>query len=168
MTGELRDEPRKRLLRKVSLLSARHAILPHCLTSAGFGSFSIAWCIHSLSTWRSCLKQVLFGLLTKSFFPWDDRKKKCVWVFFLNQWVDLLFHSLTGKPSFLSNLRNPGRMVPHLKPGETVPMIDTWSLFLFPPGNPYVYWWQKSVVVMVLFFVIKKAWFFFVIKKACL
>ncbi|XP_020626974.1 voltage-dependent R-type calcium channel subunit alpha-1E-like isoform X3 [Orbicella faveolata] len=41
-----------------------------------------------------------------------------------------------GKPSFLSNLRNPGRMVPHQKPGEAVPMIDTWSLFLFPPGNP--------------------------------
>ncbi|XP_027058824.1 voltage-dependent N-type calcium channel subunit alpha-1B-like [Pocillopora damicornis] len=41
-----------------------------------------------------------------------------------------------GRPSFLSNLRNPGRMVPQQKPGDTVPIINTWSLFLFPPGNP--------------------------------
>ncbi|KAJ7339584.1 hypothetical protein OS493_005987 [Desmophyllum pertusum] len=41
-----------------------------------------------------------------------------------------------GRPSFISNLRNPGRMVPHQKQGETVPIINTWSLFLFPPGNP--------------------------------
>ena len=43
---------------------------------------------------------------------------------------------LSGRPSFLSNLRNPGRMVPQQKPGDTVPIINTWSLFLFPPGNP--------------------------------
>ncbi|XP_073242529.1 voltage-dependent calcium channel type A subunit alpha-1-like [Porites lutea] len=40
------------------------------------------------------------------------------------------------RPSFIANLRNPGRMVPHQKPGDQVPIIDTWSLFLFPPGNP--------------------------------
>ena len=45
---------------------------------------------------------------------------------------------LSGRPSFLSNLRNPGRMVPQQKPGDTVPIINTWSLFLFPPGNPWV------------------------------
>ncbi|PFX23935.1 Voltage-dependent calcium channel type A subunit alpha-1 [Stylophora pistillata] len=41
-----------------------------------------------------------------------------------------------GRPSFLSNLRNPSRMVPQQKPGDAVPIINTWSLFLFPPGNP--------------------------------
>lgn len=43
---------------------------------------------------------------------------------------------LDDRPSFINNLRNPGRMVPQQKPGDEVPIINTWSLFLFPPGNP--------------------------------
>ncbi|KAK2555559.1 Voltage-dependent calcium channel type A subunit alpha-1 [Acropora cervicornis] len=43
---------------------------------------------------------------------------------------------MDDRPSFISNLRNPSRMVPQQLPGEEVPIIDTWSLFLFPPGNP--------------------------------
>ncbi|XP_068694848.1 voltage-dependent calcium channel type A subunit alpha-1-like isoform X3 [Montipora foliosa] len=66
---------------------------------------------------------------------------------------------LDDKPSFISNLRNPGRMVPQLKPGEEVPIINTWSLFLFPPGNPVrkaCHWlvnlryFDNSILVIIL------------------
>ncbi|KAK3700089.1 hypothetical protein QZH41_015046, partial [Actinostola sp. cb2023] len=38
--------------------------------------------------------------------------------------------------NFLKSLKNPDKIIEHRKPGEPVPMINTWSLFLFPPGNP--------------------------------
>ena len=34
-----------------------------------------------------------------------------------------------GRPSFIATLRNPGRIVPHQKPGDQVPIIDTLSLY---------------------------------------
>ena len=135
--------------------------LPHCVTKAVLASppppgvLGLSPLRDAFAT-RSCVKQPLFRLVSKFFSPCNEPKKRkecslnnLVLSVFLDHWLDLLFHSLTGKPSFLSNLRNPGRMVPHQKPGEPVPIIDTWSLFLFPPGNPYVYRWYESVIIML-------------------
>ena len=46
--------------------------------------------------------------------------------------------------TFLKTLKNPDRIAPQRKPGEPVPIIDTWTLFAFPPGNP----WVKSLMLL--------------------
>ncbi|XP_048587790.1 voltage-dependent P/Q-type calcium channel subunit alpha-1A isoform X2 [Nematostella vectensis] len=38
--------------------------------------------------------------------------------------------------NFLKSLKNPDNIIEKRNPGEPVPIINTWSLFLFPPGNP--------------------------------
>ena len=116
-------------------------VFPHC---AMHSRHDLAWNSRSLGSSQNFFRRAMS----------QKKRKECslnnlALSVFLDHWLDLLFHSLTGKPSFLSNLRNPGRMVPHQKPGEAVPIIDTWSLFLFPPGNPYVYRWYESVIIML-------------------